>query len=409
MIGKENYVSRLRSAVTLTLFAALAQRPGAARAQAEAPAPARPASNPFSTTAHRLNLQVHGYAAQSALYTTHNNWNLTGSNDGSGNLSDAVVNLTAQPWGRLRVGAQGRYFRLGQIQNKVSLDWAQADFKVNEHLGFRGGKVKSPVGLLNESQDIDPAQLWVLLPQSVYPIASRNSILAHNGGVIYGAFKLGESFGKLEYRAFGGQRALSSDDGYFQSSRDSGFSIPDGASGHASGYTMHWNAPWRGIMIGATEASGSLQGSLTYGPAPGSLNLPLYRQTYYFGRLERGPFMFAGEYNRTNASVTVTIAGYPAPYRIDARAFYAMASYKPARKLTTGLYYSAYTNTQAAFNSFRYQKDWALAGRYDFNTYIYAKLEQHFIDGNAIGISTTDNPNPQPDNRMSMLRLGVSF
>ena len=412
---------RLLSPATLTLFAVLAvHTPGNVLAQAETPVQTEPAAAlpgpgpaPFRTTVRRLNLQIHGYAAQSALYTTHNNWNLTGSNDGSGNLSDAVVNLTAQPYSRLRIGAQGRYFRLGEIQHKVSLDWAQADFKLNEHLGFRGGKVKSPIGLLNESQDIDPAHLWVLLPQSVYPISSRNSLLAHNGGVIYGAVKLGESFGRLEYRAFGGQRALSGDDGYLQSSRDQGFRIPNGVSGHASGATVHWNAPWsrltRGLMFGATEASGSLRGDIVYGPAPGSLELPLYRQVYYFSRLERGRFMFAGEYNRDNASAIVTVAGYPSVYHVDSRAFYAMASYKPARRLTTGLYYSNFINRQAPLNSFRYQKDWALAARYDFNPYIYAKLEQHFIDGNAIGISTTDNPNPQPDNRMSLLRLGVSF
>ena len=86
-----------------------------------------------------------------------------------------------------------------------------------------------------------------------------------------------------------------------------------------------------------------------------------------------------------------------------------MASYRPAAKLTTGLYYSSYIDLQAPPDSLRYQKDWALAARYDFNPYLYAKLEQHFIDGNAIGISTTDNQNLQPDNRMTMLKLGVSF
>ena len=352
---------------------------------------------------------MHGYAAQSALYTTHNNWNFTNSTSLNGNWSDAVINLTAQPASRLRLGAQARYFRLGDIQNKVSLDWAQADFKLNEHLGFRGGKVKSPESLLNESQDIDPAHLWVLLPQSVYPIASRNSILTHNGGVIYGTVKLGESMGKLEYRAFGGQRAVAGDDGYLQSSRDAGFTLPNGVKGHVSGLTLRWNAPWRGLILGATESSGSLKGSLTYGPYPGTLDLPLYRHLFYFGRYEHGRLMFAGEYDRLIAAPSITVGGFSTPYRTDARAFYTMASYKLARNLTTGLYYSSYLDRQAPRNSFRYQKDWALAARYDVNPYLYTKFEQHFIDGNAIGISLMDNPAPQPNNRMSLLKLGVSF
>ncbi len=356
-----------------------------------------------------LHLQFHGYATQGFVYTTNNNWNLTDSTSGSFQWTDAVLSVSSEPRPKLRIGAQARYFWLGGIQNKVTLDWAQADFKLNEYIGFRGGKVKTPIGLLNESQDIDPAQTWVLLPQSVYPIASRNVLLAHYGGVVYGSVRLGERFGKLEYRGFGGQRSVPGDDGYLQSLRDQGFQFPSGASGHAAGATLRWNAPMRGLVLGASESSGSLNGSLLLGPYSGSLNLAKYRQTFFFGRYERGRFMIAGEDFRQIAAPTITVAGYTQPYRSDDRAFYVMSTYKPAAPLTVGLYYSSYLDRQGAFTSFRYQKDWALAARYDFNSYLYAKLEQHFVDGNAIGISTTDNTNLQPNNRMTLLKVGVSF
>jgi len=60
-----------------------------------------------------LNLQVHGYAAQGFLYTTHNNIFYADSSDGSPAWTEAVVNLTAQPAPKLRVGVQARYFLLG--------------------------------------------------------------------------------------------------------------------------------------------------------------------------------------------------------------------------------------------------------------------------------------------------------
>ena len=163
-----------------------------------------------------LNLQIHGFVTQAFIKTNHNSWDTTGSEDGSASWSEAVLNLSLQPQARLKVGVQTRFYRLGDYGGTVGLDWAQVDYTASSMFGFRVGKVKTPSGLLNETQDIDPAHLWLLLPQSVYPIASRNFSLSHFGGVAYGAIPLGESRGKLEYRAFAGQRVLAADDGYFR-------------------------------------------------------------------------------------------------------------------------------------------------------------------------------------------------
>ena len=58
----------------------------------------------------------------------------------------------------------------------------------------------------------------------------------------------------------------------------------------------------------------------------------------------------------------------------------------------------------------RRSRDWAIATRYDFNQYLYAKAEQHFIDGTLIDYDTLDNLNGlQPTTRMTILKMGVSF
>src|ERR1700691_1787238 len=110
-----------------------------------------------------LNIQIHGYATQGFLYTTNNNIFTTTSSDGSPAWSEAVVNLTSQPIPKLRVGVQARYELFGNYSNGITLDWAAADFKMNDHFGARFGKVKVPSGLLNETQDIDPSYMWSLL------------------------------------------------------------------------------------------------------------------------------------------------------------------------------------------------------------------------------------------------------
>src|SRR5580698_6167462 len=147
-----------------------------------------------------LNIQIHGYATQGFLYTTQNNIFYANSSDGSPAWTEAVVNLTAQPVEKLRFVIQARYQLLGSTGNAITLDWAAADYKVNDRFGVRFGKVKTPWGLFNETQDIDPSYMWALLPQSIYDITTRNADLSHYGGVVYGRLKLGQSAGKLDYR-----------------------------------------------------------------------------------------------------------------------------------------------------------------------------------------------------------------
>jgi hypothetical protein len=357
-----------------------------------------------------LNLQVHGYATQGFIYSNQNSWDTTDSENGSAAWTEAVVNLSVQPQPKLRIGVQARYFLLGDYGNQIVLDWAQADYKVNEHFGFRAGDVKTPIGLLNESQDIDPAHLWVLLPQSIYPIASRNSLLDHYGGVVYGAIPLGEHGGKLEYRGFGGERSIGPNDAYFAILRSEGISVPNGITGKTFGGTLHWNLPISGLMTGVSEESGATAGEIAAGTLQGTVGAPQFRQLFYFGKYERNKLMIAGEYSRLLTQAFYQFTGTPAIYvPNDERPFYAMASYKLTRKLTGGVYYSSFIDRKAAFTGARYQKDWALAARYDFNPYMYCKAEQHFIDGTAVGFSPADNPNLVPVTRMTMIKLGVSF
>ena len=357
-----------------------------------------------------LNLQVHGYATQGYIYTSNNNWDTTASSDGSAAWMEAVVNLSVQPQPKLRIGIQARYYLLGNYGDKIVLDWAQADYKVNERFGFRVGDVKTPVGLLNETQDIDPAHLWVLLPQSVYPLASRAAQLDHYGGVVYGAIPLGESFGKLAYRAFGGQRIVGGDDGYFQPFRDAGMTLPNGITGRTFGGTLRWDTPIEGLTAGASVDSEHPSGSMVAGSYVGTFSTRRLYAPYFFARYERNKVMLAGEYSRIAALSLVQFPGAPPDYtRTDDRDFYVMASYKLAEKLTAGAYYSSLMNLQLPVSSARYQKDWTVSGRYDFNPYLYLKLEQHFVDGTAIGLASSDNPNLQPNMRMTLLKLGVSF
>ena len=121
--------------------------------------------------------------------------------------------------------------------------------------------------------------------------------------------------------------------------------------------------------------------------------------------------MVAGEWNRLPVQGALTFTGVPAsPVNLDQRAWYGMATYKLTDKLTAGVYDSQSVDHQAALGPARHSLDWAASGRYDFNQFLYAKAEQHFIDGTEIGYDTALNPNGlQPNARLTILKMGVSF
>lgn len=53
-------------------------------------------------------------------------------------------------------------------RDKVTIDWAYGDYRVNDWLGFRAGKVKIPLGLYNEARDNDALRTFIFLPQQAY-------------------------------------------------------------------------------------------------------------------------------------------------------------------------------------------------------------------------------------------------
>ena len=358
-----------------------------------------------------LNLQFHGFATQAFVKSDNNNWNTMSTTDGSAAWTEVVVNISSNPQPKLRIAAQGRYFLLGTIGNSISLDWATADYKVNEKLGVRVGKVKTPAGMLNEVQDIDSGQQWILMPQGVYSIASRNSTLSHFGGVVYGTLPLGERVGKLQYRGYGGQRVINGNDGLYQALRDKGFTLPNGSTGPMYGGTLNYLTPIPGLMVGGSMDSEHTLGAINSATLSGFFEPSHFYQPYMYSRYEHKKLMVGGEYTRQALTKVLAFTGVPptVTYK-DLRSFYVMSTYKVSEKMTAGAYYSSAIDRKMAVSSERYQKDWALSLRYDFNGYLYAKAEEHLMDGTYLGYSTSNNiAGLKPNDHMILLKLGVSF
>jgi hypothetical protein len=268
---------------------------------------------------------------------------------------------------------------------------------------------------MNETQDVDPSYIWSLLPQGVYPIASRDSYLAHYGGVVYGTIRLSPKLGKIEYRAYGGEGLYGADDGTFVNLVQAGFNLPDGGiKGPLYGGALHWRTPITGLMVGAsdlTDKTWNAPMTANSGATKGTFSLLANSQPNYFAIYDKDKIMVAAEYQRTWGNELTQLPETPiSSLRNDDRSWYVMASYKLTGKFTVGAYDSQNFDLQAPLGPDRYSKDWTFSGRYDFNQYLYAKAEEHFIDGTGLGYDTDQNPNGlQPNTKLTLLKIGVSF
>jgi hypothetical protein len=356
------------------------------------------------------NIQVHGFVTQGLLYSTNNNYLSMNSTNGSLQWTDGAVSFSDSLTDKLRVGIQLHMYQLGQFGGpELAVDWASGDYKVNNWFGIRAGKVKTAYGLFNDSQDVDAVFLWSLLPEPFYPPDNKDFYLSNLGGQVYGSVKLGEKGGKLSYKGFAGYRYIPTNGGYNQTFSDllgSGFTKP--LTSKVSGGDLRWQTPLTGLTVGTSLLAQTAYGALT----AGFFNSPVSLSPDFYAKLERGKFFVGGEYKRFNPNVTLTLGGHVLPTLfVDQRMWYLMTSYHILPKLQAGAYYtqelSRGSNTGLPAN---FYKDWVISGRYDFNSYFYAKLEGHFINGNAFGDYVSTNPlGYKPKSNMLAAKVGFSF
>jgi hypothetical protein len=354
------------------------------------------------------DLQIHGFATQGFLYSSHNDYLTMSSSKGSLQWTEGAVSLNDPLSDNLRVGMQLHMYQMGQIGGpNVVIDWASGDYTLSDQLGFRAGKVKIPMGLYNDSQDVDSLFLWVLLPQSIYPVDNRDFDLALLGGEAYGEQILGTRGGMVQYRAYYGDSTLDSNGGYMLQLQRFGLFFSSPPSGKDYGGDLRWVTPWRDLLVGASAQSQALDGT-----APqGSLHMaPTFLDAFY-AEWKWRKVSLGAEYWRSPLRPVVTIGPDVVPISVDSRSWYAMTSYALTKKLQAGTYYSQYVN-KAADTSLpqNYSKDWVIAGRYDFSQYLYGKVESHFLHGTGLGYYANTNPNGlEPNSNMLAARVGFAF
>ena len=353
-------------------------------------------------------IEIHGFVTQGFLFSSNNNYLTMKSSDGSVQWTDGAVSVSDSLTDKLRVGIQLHMYQLGDLGgSNVQVDWASGDYRANDYFGFRAGKVKTPIGLFNDSQDVDAIFLWTLLPQCVYRIDNKSFFLSHVGGEVYGGLPLGGRGGKLLYRGYAGYNSLDLTGGYIKEIADAGLVFTSAPGGKVYGGDVRWEAPLRGLTFGSSALVGAVDGTA----AAGSVHLSPNVTSAEYAQFRKGKFYFAGEYWRVPIDATLTIGPAVIPIPEDLRSWYVMGSYRFWKKFQAGSYYSHLVNkTGDTARPTNYSKDWVVSGRYDFNAYFYGKIEGHFLHGDAIGYYESTNPNGlKPNSDMLAAKIGFSF
>jgi hypothetical protein len=353
------------------------------------------------------NLQIHGFATQGFLYSSSNNYLTMKSSEGSLQWTEGALSISDTVTDKLRIGIQLHMSQIGEFGGpKLVVDWASGDYRFNDRLGVRVGKIKTPMGLYNDSQDVDSLFLWVLLPQAMYPVDNRDYNLSEMGGEVYGSLELGEKRGRLQYRGHMGGSALDENGGYVRQLQQFGMTFPSPPNGMTYGGDLRWGTPLKGLTVGSSAVSTSLDAN---GPM-GSMHMPAALTLGQYAQWDAGKLHLAAEYWRSPLYIVLTAPAYVV-MPLDSRAWYPMVSYDASKKLQVGTYYSHYVNkSQSTQDYVNYSKDWVVSARCNFNSYFYGKLEGHFLHGTGLGYYQSTNPNGLKSNtKMLAARLGFSF
>ena len=362
------------------------------------------------------DIQVHGFASQGFVSTDGNNWLTMKTGDiGSGQFTDFGGNASVQITDKFRIGAQIYDRNLGQLGKwHPQLDWAEGTYKFNSWLGVRGGKVKTVLGLYNDTQDLDFLHSFALLPQSVYPTDVRDATLAHEGVDVFGDIGLGKKGGTLSYTAYVGRRSDSRYGGYAYLIGKSFNSL----TAPQYGGDLRWTTPVKGLLVGVSRLNENITAKWASGtPAETTVKSPATWTNQVFGQYRWKKLDLDSEYRHyyLNARIDGMF-----PFVTNVHGWYVSGAYQIARRWQVGSYYSNYS-IKVPTSVFGPQEnghdyDKVVSARFDLNRFVNIKVEGHFMNGVGSpdyypnGFYGVDNPQGlKPNTKALVVKTSFKF
>ncbi len=341
-------------------------------------------------------VEIHGFVSQGFLKSSDYNYLANDSRDGSFAFNEMGINFSKNLTDKLRMGVQLFSRDLGDVANhKINVDWAYADYRWQDWLGVRAGRIKIPLGLFNEIRDLDMLRTCIVLPMSqTYTDLLRDTLAAMDGVGVYGHIPINDTFGSIDYQAMVGTIDVDLDSGVRKLLESElreqipGLSVESLDSGICEAFSILWHTPLDGLNL---RTSG-LWYDFDVGMNMPSLLPILGTSSVTMKNEDVLTLMHSAEYTWNNLTLIFEFTRFehlmvakPLLMRTReiVRQFYVMANYRFNDWFEMGAYRAKDKSTG--------DTDTALTLRFDINENWIAKLEIHSVDGTA-NVTAVDNP-----------------
>jgi hypothetical protein len=322
-------------------------------------------------------VDIHGFISQGFLKTSDYEYPIEKTDEGTFQFNEMGIVFSSQVSDKLHMGLQFLSRDFGEEgNNEVKLDWCYGDYAWKDYLGFRAGLIKAPIGLYNETRDVDVLRTSIFLPSGVYNEFYRDALTDVKGVGAYGTLP-----GGFSYQAVYGVGTISVDGGLTKifASRVGGVATSAGARDFMLG-SLQWEPPLPGMRIGGSILN--VDPEATVSSPLGELTLDFKDLIVTTASLEYviGKLTLAAE--RAWYEVKFDVKPTPIKMVYYPLGYYGSASYRFTDWFTLGLYYSDFfQNKEAIGNVDENLRDWCLTFRFDVNMYWAIKLEAHQMRG----------------------------
>lgn len=339
-------------------------------------------------------VDIHGFISQGYMKSDEYDY-FVGMKDGSFQINELGLNFSNKLTKRLRLGVQFFARDLGNIGNdEIVVDWAYADYYFWEWLGLRAGRMKAPLGLYNESRDVDAVRTGVFLPQSVYFDILRDSLLATNGICMYGDIGMGVA-GSLSYQFQAGANNVTNDSGTAQGVIALGgiSEITSIEANQSLSGRVKWLTPLSGLTLSVSNISldMEIEGETDF-TVPFALEYKPFATTVYSMEYIWNDLVITTEYERMTIDydLFVPAISYRESGREKLLGWYSGVAYRFYDWFEGGVAYSEFYDKAddrdgSASDRLKYQafqKEIIFSLRFDINPNWIVKFEDHYIDGN---------------------------
>ncbi|MEX0320688.1 MAG: hypothetical protein AB3N63_00865 [Puniceicoccaceae bacterium] len=366
----------------------------------------------FFSKLKQVPVDFGGFFSQGVITTTDNNY--LGDTDGevSARFREAAINATFSPLKRTTVSAQAFVMELGPGvggMSDVLLDYAFADYSVNEWIGFRAGRIKRPQGIYNTIRDVDVVRTSILLPQGIYDNRWRDFFSYIDGGSAYGYI----AGGTVEYEVYYGTVQLDSEGGLgsFLLGEFPGLAVTDvNLDGPAYGGQVWYNTPIMGLRAGQAVSYFKDSNIDLFHPYAGAM-LEVIDASFFTTSLQymTGNWTFEAEFLSRLFETIDPVSGVKVS-ETKGQSWYISATYQINDKLALGAYYTEFAYDVDSNSPRRNQDEVVVSARYDLSDNWVIKVEAHKVDG--YGLLYNDrgqNLNPSDDWWIFSSKVSFSF